>query len=177
MPRRSRRIAWPTLALALWLGPAARADVGLRLSVSPARLLLGTDTEAKLRIEVEPGTGQVEAWASVGVVGEPKAIGSGVFEARYSPPRQRFPQLAILAVLAQTGAGPVHGWIVLPLWGQGAAEVRTRPATPVTSTESRSSLSTLAPRASMHERVEAQSAPVEKLVKREPPSANAASMP
>jgi hypothetical protein len=52
----------------------------------------------------------------------------------------------------------------------------TQPATPVTSTASLPSRFTFAPRASMQAKVEAQSAPVEKLVKRDVPSAKAPSM-
>ena len=52
----------------------------------------------------------------------------------------------------------------------------TRPATPVTSIASLPDRLIFAPRASMQDKVEAQSAPVEKLVKREVPSANAPSM-
>ena len=53
----------------------------------------------------------------------------------------------------------------------------TRPATPVISMASSPTRFTFAPSDSMHARVEAQSAPVEKLLNREVPSANAASMP
>ncbi len=60
---------------------------------------------------------------------------------------------------------------------RGSFDGVTRPATPVTSTVPSSSLRTDAPRACMQARVEAQSAPVEKLVKREVPLAKAASMP
>ena len=58
----------------------------------------------------------------------------------------------------------------------GSAGGVTRPATPVISTESSPVRFTFAPRASMQARVEAQSAPVEKLVKREVPSAKPPSM-
>ena len=60
---------------------------------------------------------------------------------------------------------------------RGAPEGVTRPPTPFTSTTLSSSRRTFAPSASMHESVEAQSAPVEKLAKREVPSANAANIP
>ena len=59
----------------------------------------------------------------------------------------------------------------------GAPEGVTRPPTPVTSTKPSSSRRTFAPSASMQPNVEAQSAPVEKLAKREVPSANAANIP
>ena len=52
----------------------------------------------------------------------------------------------------------------------------TRPATPVISMESAPVRFTVAPSDSMQARVEAQSAPVEKLVKREVPSAKPPSM-
>ena len=52
----------------------------------------------------------------------------------------------------------------------------TLPATPVISTASPSLRVTRAPSASMQDSVEAQSAPVEKFVNREVPSANPPSM-
>jgi hypothetical protein len=64
----------------------------------------------------------------------------------------------------------------LPQSSGDAAGV-TRPATPVTATTPSSRFETFAPSDSMQASVEAQSAPVEKLVKREVPSANAASIP
>ena len=51
-----------------------------------------------------------------------------------------------------------------------------RPATPVISSELAAVRRTFAPNCSMQARVEAQSAPVEKFVKREVPSAKPASM-
>ena len=57
-------------------------------------------------------------------------------------------------------------------WLQGV----TRPATPVISIEFSPGFWSFAPSASMQARVEAQSAPVEKLEKREVPSAKAPSM-
>ena len=53
----------------------------------------------------------------------------------------------------------------------------TRPPTPVTAIDPSSGRSTVAPSAVMHASVDAQSAPVEKLVNREMPSAKAASIP
>ena len=58
----------------------------------------------------------------------------------------------------------------------GASDGVTRPATPVTSIAPGPRVVTQAPSWLMQARVEAQSAPVEKLVKREVPAANAPSM-
>ena len=58
----------------------------------------------------------------------------------------------------------------------GPAVGVTRPATPVISMESLPVRATFAPRACMQARVEAQSAPVEKFVKREVPAAKAPSI-
>ena len=60
---------------------------------------------------------------------------------------------------------------------RGWLEGVTRPETPVISTAPSLMLLMVAPMAFMQDKVEAQSAPVEKLVKREVPSAKAANMP
>jgi hypothetical protein len=59
----------------------------------------------------------------------------------------------------------------------GALVGLTRPPTPSTSTRPSSSRRTFAPSASMQANVDAQSAPVEKFVNRDVPSANAPSIP
>ena len=102
------------------------------MSASPRLLLLGRDAEATVRVEGDVTAEQVEVFSSVGTVGEPQAIAPGRFQASYTPPKQRFPQLAILAAVARTSTGPTFAWTVLPLWGQGAAEVKTQPGAEVT---------------------------------------------
>jgi hypothetical protein len=94
--------------------------------------------------------------------------------------------------LRESEASPTK--VNLPCWGASSPEIIrivdpelpqssgwsagvTQPPTPVTSTVPSSKVRTCAPRPCMQAKVEAQSAPVEKLLKREVPSANAASMP
>lgn len=136
MPSRNPAGLATALALATCLaGSPARAGepaAGLRLGAEPAELLLGQDLGARLTIQTEPGAAQLRLSASVGTIEGLAQVGPGRFEARYLAPKQRLPQLAIVAATARGAAGPLHGWMVLPLWGQGVAQVDTVPGRPVT---------------------------------------------
>src|SRR5439155_4256238 len=65
--------------------------------------------------------------ANVGRIEDLRPLPRGGWAARYRPPRETFPQVAIIAAIGGTGSGSVDGWIALPLWGQGEARVRTQP--------------------------------------------------
>ncbi len=118
------------LALLLWSSRAV-AGAGIRVSV-PEHVLLGEDREAEVRIELEPSATDVELFVSRGEVGPLTRVSPGVFRAVYTPPRQKLPQVVIVAALARGPQGVLEGWTTLPLWGQGVAEVRTRAGEPVT---------------------------------------------
>jgi hypothetical protein len=106
-------------------GGPARAS-GVRLQCVPGHVRLGTDREVEVWIELEPSATGLELFASRGEVGALTQVKPGVFRASYVPPRQKLPQEVILAALARGPQGLLEGWTVLPLWGQGEAEVRTR---------------------------------------------------
>ncbi len=121
---------WPVLAVG---AEAARPPQGgIRIQTVPGHLLLGADREAEVRIELEPEATGLELFASSGEVGPVTQVKPGVFRATYVPPRQRLPLEVILVALARGPRGTLDGWSVLPLWGQGEAEVRTRAGAPVT---------------------------------------------
>ncbi|WNG48026.1 hypothetical protein F0U60_30700 [Archangium minus] len=130
------------LLVVLWVGGTARAagpiaargstGRGIRIRCTPEYVLLGADREAEVRIELDPEASGVELFASRGELGPLSQVEPGVFRATYVPPRQSLPLEVILVALAQGPQGPLEGWSVLPLWGQGQAEVRTRPGAPVT---------------------------------------------
>lgn len=111
---------------------AAGPAQALRFAVEPSPVVLGRDAEALLRIEAPADATGLDLQVSVGAVEQIRRVGEGRWEARYLPPKQRFPQLAVLAAVAATPRGAQHGWTALPLHGQGAAEVKTRPGTKVT---------------------------------------------
>jgi hypothetical protein len=95
-------------------------------------VLLGKDREAEVRIELEPSATGLELFVSRGELGPLTQVGPGAFRATYVPPRQKLPLVVILSALARGPQGVLDGWTVLPLWGQGEAEVRTRAGAPVT---------------------------------------------
>ncbi|HEX8825322.1 MAG TPA: hypothetical protein VF794_35740 [Archangium sp.] len=128
------------LLVGVWPARAAGAETAqatsqgrIRIQCVPGHVLLGMERETEVRIELEPSATGVELFASRGEVGPLTRVGPGIFRATYVPPRQNLPVVVILAALAQGAQGVVlDGWTELPLWGQGEAEVRTRPGAPVT---------------------------------------------
>ncbi|QRK07058.1 hypothetical protein JQX13_44575 [Archangium violaceum] len=120
---------------ALAAGPSAPSGSsrrGIRIRCVPEHVLLGADREAEVRIELDPEATGLELFASRGELGPPARVEPGVYLATYVPPRQSLPLEVILVALAKGPRGTLEGWSVLPLWGQGQAEVRTRPGAPVT---------------------------------------------
>jgi hypothetical protein len=103
----------------------------IRIHCASERMLLGEDGETELRIELDAEATELQVLASRGEVGPVRRVAPGVFRATYVPPPQRYPQVAILAAVAQGPRGVMDGWTVLPLWGQGVAEVHTRAGKPV----------------------------------------------
>jgi hypothetical protein len=119
----SARTAAAAVALVLSCAAAARTDASpLQIRAEPGRLLLGTDPAAMLVIE----GGATEAptfTASVGEVRDVQAVGAGRFKARFLPPREGWPQVAIVTARV----GDRFAWTVLPLHGRGVAVAHTRP--------------------------------------------------
>jgi hypothetical protein len=113
--------------------PQAPATGHIRIHCTPEHLLLGEDPKAEVLIELDPSATDLELFVSRGEVGPLIRVKPGVFRTTYVPPRQNLPQVVILAALARSKRGGVlDGWTQLPLWGQGEAEVMTRPGAPVT---------------------------------------------
>jgi hypothetical protein len=120
------------LLLAALPGRALCAEPApVRITSTPERLLLGTDASAELRIVTDPEATELRLFTSRGEVSAPVEEGPGRYRATFHPPRERYPQVALLVAVARGPRGALHGWSVLPLWGQGTAEVRTRPGAPV----------------------------------------------
>jgi hypothetical protein len=139
----SRPVSLLLLLVGLWAGvwPARAAGEdtvrrsrggSIRIQCTPEHLLLGTNREAEVRIEVEPAATGLELFASSGEVGALKQVGPGVFRATYVPPRHNLPEVVVLGATARGTGGALEGWSLLPLWVQGQAEVYTRAGAPVT---------------------------------------------
>lgn len=98
----------------------------LHVSAEPPRLVLGKDSTSELRIAAPAEVEDVTLSASAGRVEGIRRVAGG-FTARYRPPADRVPQVAIVAVVGRTPHGTEHGWLAIPLSGQGDARVRTTP--------------------------------------------------
>jgi hypothetical protein len=129
MTRSRSAAASATVAVLLALAAgASRADVDARVAVraAPATLVLASGARATL--EIDAGTEAPPAVSvNVGRVENVRALGGGRFAADYLPPREAYPQIAIVAALA----GDRCGWTSIPLVGRGIAVARSVPRSPI----------------------------------------------
>ena len=113
---------------------AAGRTAGTQLSsgplalAAPASLLLGVDATAILGAA---GPRPLTFAANVGTLEAPTRGKDGRWHVVYTPPAQKFPQVAIIA--ATDGAGRVD-WLRIPLYGVGRVETRTKPRSQITLT-------------------------------------------
>jgi hypothetical protein len=118
---------------------AAAAPTTLTLTPARPKLLLGTDTEVAVTLEIrgaEAGSFvPVRALANVGTLEMPRAAGApGHFVARYHLPPERYPQVALLVVEVASGARRMHvaarvileGSTVVPFHTSAGASVTMR---------------------------------------------------
>jgi len=106
------------------------ATRGLKLTSDPPQVLLGTQKESVVAIEV--GTAgaaisDVRLYTSVGAVSAPQPAGPGKYTATFTAPEQYFPHLAIIAAVASVNGAPQTGHIVVWLLGQGELAVKGKP--------------------------------------------------
>ena len=100
--------------------PLLLAAAALHIEADPARLELGkSSVRAVVHItsQAEPSLS-----ASVGTLVKLRRDGPESWTAEYVPPRETFPQVALLAAVV---SGEL-AWTSLPLWGRGMALVQTR---------------------------------------------------
>jgi hypothetical protein len=123
------------VAFVLAAAPAAvRADADLpgaggllAITADPPRLVLGRDAGADLRIAAPLELAELSVTASAGRVEGLRRLPAGGFTARYVPPPERHPQVAILAAVGRAGEASLDGWLAVPLSGQGDARVKGTP--------------------------------------------------
>lgn len=105
----------------------------ISIEAQPSPLVLGKDKECRLSILVKDDRGRpmdglrLEPGASAGSVGDMKGHGGGRYSAKYIPPRERFPQAAIVFVRGEEGLG----WTVVPLIGPTSLPLKTKPGSRV----------------------------------------------
>jgi hypothetical protein len=140
-------LAWPPPAqVPAPAAPAATPEAAdappagpTTVTMTPARpkLLLGTDGEVEIALDVRGsdsgGFQPVRALASVGTLDLPHPAGSaGHFVARYLPPAERYPQVALLVVELASGARRMHVAARIMLEGATVVPFHTSPGAAVT---------------------------------------------
>ena len=122
------------------LAPESAATPQATIVLTPARgsLKLGVDQEVEVAIDLAGADADkfvpLRALASVGTVDPPRPLGPGHFTARYHPPADRFPQVALVVVELGNGAARLHcatrialeGSTVFPFHTEGHAQVTMR---------------------------------------------------
>lgn len=70
-----------------------------------------------------------ELTSTVGSLGPVQSLGKGVYEATYSPPSSRYPQVALIRVaqVGTEGAGGERAWLSLPMSGFQNLKLKTKP--------------------------------------------------
>lgn len=121
-----------TTSCALLALIAAAEPTPLAVRTSPAQLQLGVDSGATVTVTAPAGVEAVHLSANHGSVTDLRHVAPGQFEARYVPPSETYPRIAVIAAWGAGAEGTLHGFVVVPLWGQGLATVTTRPNAKVT---------------------------------------------
>lgn len=116
---------------------AAAGATTVTLTPARPRLLLGTDTELAITLDVRGADAAdfipVRALATVGTLEMPRPAGApGHFSARYLPPAERFPQVALLVVELASGARRMHVAARVMLEGSTVVPFLTSPGASVT---------------------------------------------
>lgn len=65
--------------------------------------------------------------ASTGALSRPERVGPGRWSTTFTPPKERFPHVAILSAQVDQAESSTVGFFALPLWGKGRLEVKTKP--------------------------------------------------
>ncbi len=108
------------LVVALALAPALQARAAaprIGISAEPRQVELVSGARARLRISA-PEVPVLSA--SVGSIDSLKTVAPGRYEATYVPPREAYPQIAIIVATTQSA----YGWLALPLAGTGEVVVK-----------------------------------------------------
>jgi hypothetical protein len=105
-------------------GAPARAGPGASLGIraEPASLALGRGARAAIVVDAD-GDAAPTLSASVGRIEGVRPIAGGGYVGSYLPPREAYPQVAIVTAMTADR----FGWVALPLVGRGIATARAPP--------------------------------------------------
>jgi hypothetical protein len=117
--------------------PAPSGSATVTLMPARPKLLLGADGEVAVALDVRgpqaDSFAPVRALANVGTLEMPHAAGTpGHFIARYLPPAERYPQVALLVVELASGARRMHVAARIALEGSTVVPFHTNPGASVT---------------------------------------------
>lgn len=104
--------------------PQIRTSPGVYELAGPERLVLGLHDHAYVTFRAEAADA-VELYSNVGRFEAVVDQGDGTFRARYLPPVEKYPQVAIVAAMGRT-RGDVD-WIAIPLYGRPEVTTRSDP--------------------------------------------------
>jgi len=114
---RLRTLSAILLLSAPLLQTRAAAPAPISISADKRQLELVPGARATLRISAADTP---VLSANVGQIEKLRSLGKGAFEAVYLPPRETYPQVAIIVATS----GDAHGWLALPLAGAGEVSVK-----------------------------------------------------
>lgn len=131
--RWGRRVAATLALFALGsLLPVARAQparAGKDLSIeAPAEVTLGASRPVDI-VYAAPAELNAQLLVNVGSLGDPVRIAPDRYRVRYTPPAQKYPQVAIVALLA--GDGSRYAWKQLRLLGSAHIAIQSEPGVEV----------------------------------------------
>lgn len=143
-----RVVAFLSLLGALAGAPAAVADDGRGAMVREARridvkafewtvgvetIVLGETGEVPLTLSATLPDGSPFdvrppiVRSSTGALSPPVRTAPGQWRVTFTPPKERFPHVAILSAQVDQAQSSTVGFYALPLWGKGRLEVKTKP--------------------------------------------------
>jgi hypothetical protein len=110
------------------------------LRAEPASLVLEKGGTARVEIQVTGENGQpvpdakVAMSSNAGTFSAVDALGGGRFQARYQPPAERYPNIALVLATVDAGGKRQWGWLSLPLLARATLQIDTKPRAQVTAT-------------------------------------------
>jgi hypothetical protein len=100
--------------------------------VEPPILTLGKTASAQLEVlalganDAPLADAKVEITTSVGTISDVQALGGGRFHARFTPPAEKYPQVALIEIVVRHGSSTSHEWVSLPLQANADLKIDTK---------------------------------------------------
>ena len=107
-----------------------------RLTTRPGRIVLGQTRAAVFHIQAPEPPGALRplrASVNVGSLGQVRRLGPGAYEVAYTPPKARYPQVAIVAIWFETGPEAPVAFFRVSLLGSARVPVKTVPRARITA--------------------------------------------